>query len=113
MVRFELLLPLYSNDGRSIEQEKFLQTDEELVAQFGATSTDAVLVSGRWMYQSTLSEDKWIRMRVDGEDLPTHWEFFRAYKEVLLQRCEQEVGLHNSHSPLFYDKLAGRLARLQ
>ena len=54
MVQFEPLLPLYSNDGRSIEQEQFLQTDEELVAQFGATSTDAVLVSGRWMYQSTL-----------------------------------------------------------
>jgi len=64
MVRFELLLPLYYNDGRSIEQEKFLQTDEELVAQFGATSTDAVLVSGRWMYQSTLYEDKLIRVRV-------------------------------------------------
>ena len=90
MVRFELLLPLYYNDGRSIEQEKFLQTDEELVAQFGATSTDAVLVSGRWMYQSTLYEDKLIRMRVDGEDLPAHWEFFRAYKEVLKQRFEQE-----------------------
>ena len=65
MVRFELLLPLYYNDGRSIEQEKFLQTDEELVVQFGATSTDAVLVSGRWMDQSTLYEDKLIRMRVN------------------------------------------------
>ena len=88
MVRFEL--PIYYNDGRSIEQEKFLQTDEELVAQFGATSTDSVLVNGRWMYQSTLYEDKLIRVRVDGEDLPTHWEFFRSYKEVLKQRFEQE-----------------------
>jgi hypothetical protein len=69
-----------SNDGRSLEQEKFLQTDEELVAQFGATSTDAVLVSGRWMYQSTLYEDTLLRVRVDGEDLPAHWEFFRSYK---------------------------------
>jgi len=84
------MLPLYYNDGRSIEQEKFLQTDEELVAQFGATSTDAVLVSGRWMYQSTLYEDKLLRVRVDGEDLPAHWEFFRSYKEVLKQRFDQE-----------------------
>jgi len=52
MVRFELLLPLYYNDGRSIEKEKFLHTDEELVAQFDATSTDSVMVSGWWMYQS-------------------------------------------------------------
>jgi hypothetical protein len=83
-------LPLYSNDGRLIEQEKFLQTDEELVVQCGATSTDAVLVSGRWMYQSTHYEDKLIRMRVDGEDLPEHWELFRAYKEVLKRGFEQE-----------------------
>ena len=46
MVRFELLLPLYYNDGRTIEKEKFLHTDEELVVQCGATSTDSV-VSGR------------------------------------------------------------------
>ena len=26
MIRFEILLPLFSNDGRSIEREKFLQT---------------------------------------------------------------------------------------
>jgi hypothetical protein len=60
MVRFELLFPLYYNDGRLIEKEKFLQTDEELVGQFGATSTDSVVVSGRWVYQSTLYEDKLI-----------------------------------------------------
>jgi hypothetical protein len=90
MVRFELLLPLYYNDGRPIEKEKFLQTDEELVAQFGATSTDSVLVSGRWMYQSTLYADKLIRVRVDVEDLPANWEFFRSYKEALKQRFEQE-----------------------
>ena len=54
MVRFEILLPLYYNDGRPIEQEKFLETNQELVAQFGAASTDTVVVSGRWMYQSTI-----------------------------------------------------------
>ncbi len=57
MVRFELLLPLYDKDGRSLEQEQFLQTDEALVVQFDATSTYAVLVSGRRMYQRTLYED--------------------------------------------------------
>ena len=90
MVRCALLLPLYSNDGRIIEQEKFLHTDEELVAQCGATSTDSVVVSGRWMYQSTLYEDKLMRVRVDVEDLPAYWEFFRSYKEILKQRFAQE-----------------------
>jgi hypothetical protein len=42
------------------------------------------------MYQSTLYEDTLLRVRVDGEDLPAHWEFFRSYKEVLKERFEQE-----------------------
>ncbi len=90
MVRFELLLPLYYNDGHIIEPEKFLQTDEELVVQCGATSTDSVVVSGRWMYQSTLYADTLMRVRVDVEDLPASWDFFRSYKEVLKQRFAQE-----------------------
>jgi hypothetical protein len=48
MIRFEILLPLFYNDGRPIEREKFLETDDELVRQFGATSTDTVVVRGRW-----------------------------------------------------------------
>ena len=31
MIRFEILLPLFYNDGRPVEREKFLQTDDELV----------------------------------------------------------------------------------
>ena len=90
MVRCALLLPLYYNDGRTMAPEKFLHTDEELVAQCGATSTDSVVVSGRWMYQSTLYEDTLMRVRVDGEDLPVYWDFFRSYKEILKQRFAQE-----------------------
>jgi hypothetical protein len=51
MIRFEILLPLFYNDGRPIEREKFLQTDDELVQRFGASSTDTVTVRGRWLYQ--------------------------------------------------------------
>jgi|GEM_PF-3444015 len=42
MIRFEILLPLFYNDGRPIEPEKFLATDDEIVQAFGATSTDQV-----------------------------------------------------------------------
>ncbi len=31
MLRFEILLPLNYNDGRRIEEEKFIQTDEDFV----------------------------------------------------------------------------------
>jgi hypothetical protein len=40
MIRFEILLPLFYNNGRPIEPEKFLATDDEIVQAFGATSTD-------------------------------------------------------------------------
>ena len=34
MIRFEILLRLFYNDGRPIEREKFVQTDDELVHLF-------------------------------------------------------------------------------
>jgi len=58
MVRCELLLPLYSHDGRTIEPEKFLHTDEELVGQCGATSTDSVVVSGRLTITSARNDNE-------------------------------------------------------
>ncbi|MBI4552266.1 MAG: hypothetical protein HY710_08385 [Candidatus Latescibacteria bacterium] len=90
MLRFELLLPLYYNDGRPIEEEKFVETDEELVQAFGATSTETVIVSGRWVYQSTLYEDRLIRVRIDTADTPENRTFFRQYKETLKTRFAQE-----------------------
>jgi len=81
---------LYYNDGSKIEEEKFVETDEELLAQFDATSTDSVIVRGRWIYQSTLYEDKLIRIRIDAADIPSNWAFFKQYKETLKDRFQQE-----------------------
>src|SRR5438477_497574 len=89
MIRFEILLPLFYNDGRAIEREKFLETDDELVRQFGATSTDTVVVGGRWVYQGTLYHDQLIRVRVDVEDNPQNWEHMRQMKTSLKTRFEQ------------------------
>ena len=62
MIRFEILLPLFFNDGRPIEPEKFLATDDELVQAFNATSTDHVTIRGRWKYESTIYSDQLIRV---------------------------------------------------
>lgn len=90
MLRFEILLPLYYNDGRRIEPEKFFQTNEDLIAKFGATSTDSVIVQGRWKYQSILYEDRLIRIRIDTQDDEANKDFFRDYKASLKTRFEQE-----------------------
>jgi hypothetical protein len=58
MIRFEILLPLFCNDGRAVDDQKFIDTDDELVGYFGATSTDSVTVRGHWLYQSTIYEDR-------------------------------------------------------
>src|SRR5688572_3596679 len=89
MVRFEILLPLFYNDGRPIEPEKFLATDDELVTEFGASSTDSVVVRGQWMYQSTLYSDQLVRVRVDVEDSAENWAAMRRIKEQLKTRFEQ------------------------
>ena len=89
MIRFEILLPLFYNDGRPIEREKFVQTDDELVHLFGAVSTDAVVVRGLWTYQSTLYHDQLLRSRVDVEDCPENWQAMRKLKETLKVRFEQ------------------------
>ena len=89
MIRFEILLPLFYNDGRAIESEKFLATDDDLVSAFGATSTDQVTVRGRWKYQSTVYSDQLIRIRVDVEDNATNQDAIRAIKETLKVRFDQ------------------------
>ena len=89
MIRFEILLPLFYNDGRPVEREKFLETDDELVRYFGATATDAVTVRGQWLYRSTLYEDRLVRARIDVDDTPENWETMRRLKEVLRTRFDQ------------------------
>ncbi len=89
MIRFEILLPLFYNDGRPIEPEKFLATDDDLVQNFSATSTDQVTVRGQWKYQSTVYSDQLIRVRVDVEDTTDNWDAMRTLKEPLKGRFEQ------------------------
>ena len=87
--RFEILLPLFFNDGRRVDVDTFLTTDEELINEFGATSNDRTVVHGRWTYGSITYSDQLARVRVDAEDTPANWENMRRIKEVLKVRFEQ------------------------
>jgi hypothetical protein len=89
MIRFEILLPLFYNDGRPIEAEKFLATDDDLVQSFGATSTDQVTVRGKWKYESATYSDQLIRVRVDVEESDENRGAMQALKETLKVRFEQ------------------------
>lgn len=89
MIRYEILLPLFYNDGRPMEPEKFLETDDELIQRFGATSTDTVVVRGRWVYQSTVYQDQLLRVRIDLDDTIENLDAVRAVKESLKARFDQ------------------------
>jgi hypothetical protein len=89
MIRFEILLPLFYNDGRPIEDQKFFDTDQELLELFGASSTDSITVRGNWKYKGITYSDKLVRVRVEVEDTPTNWDTVRGLKETLKGRFEQ------------------------
>jgi len=48
-----------------------------------------IIVKGHWIYQSTLYEDKLVRVWIDTEDIPSNLEFIRNYKEILKERFQQ------------------------
>jgi hypothetical protein len=87
--RFEILLPLTHNDGRAVDPDKFQQTRDELIAQFGSISISAFAVLGVWVHEGTRYEDELRRFTVDVEDTPENLQFFATYKPKLLERFEQ------------------------
>ena len=87
--RFEILLPLNYNDGKPIEQDKFLATHRELVERFGATTVDTTKASGTWVYRGVTYEDLLVRVTIDSGDPDAAFQFLREYKETLKSRFEQ------------------------
>ena len=48
--RFEVLLPLRFNDGRSVPEEWIAEAALELVDHFGAASYETQKVEGQWRH---------------------------------------------------------------
>ena len=87
--RFEILLPLTHNDGRPVAADKFLQTREELVAEFGALSFYPQPIRGLWTHKGARHEEDSLRIFVDVSDTSKNRRFFAKWKARLLQRFEQ------------------------
>jgi hypothetical protein len=77
------------NDGRPVSPEKFQQTRDELIAQFGALSFYPQPVLGVWLYQGTRYEDESVRISIDVDDSSENQLFFVQFKTSLLERFEQ------------------------
>jgi hypothetical protein len=87
--RYEILLPLKHNDGRAVAADKFEQTRQDLVAQFGAVSFHPNSILGIWVHEGARFEDELVRVVVDVEDTIENRKFFARLKAVLLERFEQ------------------------
>ena len=87
--RYEILVPLFHNDGRPVPEPLLAQTFLELRGKFGAASWETQTIRGSWEYQGVAYEDNLTRFYVDVPDLPQHREFFRGFKETLKGRFEQ------------------------
>jgi len=87
--RYEILLPTRYNDGTPVEPEKLFQTQEELVAAFGALTTSPELLRGVWMHGGQRFEDENLRLVLDVEATPENRAFFPEFKEQLKARFRQ------------------------
>ena len=87
--RYEMLLPLRFNDGRPVGADRFYQTRIDLIAQFGCMSLEPGFVQGTWTHGGEQYEDELMRFTIDVDDTPENYQFFVAFKVVLLERFEQ------------------------
>ena len=87
--RYEIILPTRYNDGSSVEPEKFLVTNRELVGRFGAISFLPETFRGVWVHQGQEFAESNVRLFVDVEDSPENAAFFFRFKEILKERFRQ------------------------
>jgi hypothetical protein len=87
--RYEILVPLLSNDGSTISERLLAETFSELREKFGAASWETQTLQGQWEHEGLIYRDNLTRFFVDVPDLPEHRVFFKAFKEKLKQRFNQ------------------------
>jgi hypothetical protein len=76
--RFEILLPLRFNDGKSVPDELVGQTLVELRQQFNAISAETQVIRGHWQHEGEEFRDELTRVFVDVADTPESHAFFRG-----------------------------------
>jgi hypothetical protein len=81
--RFEILLPLRFNDGRSVPDDLIADTLLDLREQFGAVSCETQTIRGTWTFEAEVFRDDLVRVFVDTDDTPVSREYFIQLKDRL------------------------------
>jgi hypothetical protein len=87
--RFEVLLPLQFNDGRTVPPEWLAEAVLEIVDHFGAVSYETQKVEGHWRHGGVLYRDDLVRIIVDVPDLAKNRRWMKHFKERWKDRLEQ------------------------
>lgn len=87
--RYEILLPLWHNDGRPVSDEALNQTRKELLDRFEGLSFTLEPTQGTWLHEGKRYEDLTTKVIVDVLDTPENREFFADFKSKLIKRFEQ------------------------
>jgi hypothetical protein len=77
------------NDGRPVEPEKHRQSQEELIARFGALELKPGSMHGIWVHEGQRYEDELLLLTVDVEDTIENRTFFVEWKPILRERFQQ------------------------
>lgn len=87
--RFEVLLPLRFNDGRTVPRKLLGEAVKEIVDHFGAASYETRSVQGYWQHGSATYQDDLSRLIVDVADTAKNRRWMKQFKERWKARLEQ------------------------
>jgi hypothetical protein len=87
--RFEVLLPVRSNDGRDVPEALLGEAVNEIVWQFGAASFRREAVEGQWQHEDVLYRDSLACIIVDVPDTVKNRKWMKAFKARWKKRLDQ------------------------
>ncbi len=90
MKEYDLFVPLYYNDGRSVEPQKFQVLQQQLLGQFGGLTFFPQPNAGFWTMAGMTYRDEIVIYRVITSDEQEARRFLSALKERLKEEFQQE-----------------------
>ena len=90
MKEYDLFVPLYYNDGRQIEPQKFQALQQQLLEKFGGLTFFPQPNQGLWTMAGITYRDEIVIYRVITPDAQEARRFWSDFKEWLKQELQQE-----------------------
>ena len=90
MKEYDLFVPLYYNDGRSVEPQRFQVLQQQLLDQFGGLTFFPQPNAGFWTMAGITYRDEIVIYRVITSDEQEARQFLSALKERFKEEFQQE-----------------------